>query len=92
MKYFDACYVMCDILYFQIINVKMEPRVMMALLSTPAHALMDLMGLCVATISMTAHQPCALTMLHAWIRLLITPVTAALVSLVSVLLMGYFNT
>lgn len=55
---------------------------MMALLSTPAHALMDLMGLCVVTISMTAHQPCALTMLHAWIRLLITPVTAALVSLV----------
>jgi len=51
-----------------------------------------LMGLCVVTISMTAHQPCALTMLHAWIRLLITPVTAALVSLVSVLLMGYFNT
>lgn len=70
----------------------MEPRVMMALLSTPAHALMDLMGLGVVTISMTAHQPCALTMLHVWIRLLIIPVTAALVSLVSVLLMEYFNT
>ena len=82
---------MCDILYFQIINVKMEPHVMMALLSTPAHALMDLMGLSVVTISMTAHQPCALTMLHAWIRLLITPVTAALVSLVSVLLIYKIN-
>ena len=64
---------------------------MMALLSTPAHALMDLMGLSVVTISMTAHQPCALTMLHAWIRLLITPVTAALVSLVSVLLIHKIN-
>lgn len=69
--------------FIQAINVKMEPRALMALPSIHATVPKVLKDHYAVTILTTVYQLCVLTMQHVWIRSPITPATVVLLLQVS---------